>query len=97
EQLRVATRLSGVRIWSYELDGGDLASAAATFVNVWESLGYDPDDLPAQSGSGFALVVVPEDQGRVMAEVEAYLAGRTEQFESEYRVRHKDGSVHWSL
>ena len=41
EQLALATQLSKVYIWSFELLDGQIGKAPATFVNVWESLGYD--------------------------------------------------------
>ena len=39
----------------------------------------------------------PEDAPRLQAAVEAHLAGQTQQYELEYRVRHPDGNWHWLL
>src|SRR6185295_14278913 len=55
------------------------------------------DEVPAEFASTLALVVVPEDQPRLLEEVQAYLDGKSEKFESEYRIRHKNGSLHWNL
>ena len=97
EQLRLATRLSGVYVWSFDLTSGDLGAARATFVNVLESLGYDENEFPAQFASSLALVLDSEDQARVFGDVQACIEGKVEQLESEYRIRHKDGSLHWNL
>jgi PAS domain S-box-containing protein len=97
EQLRLAARLSGVCAWSFDLGGVDLASAKATFASVWESMGYEPDEVPEKLGPSVAFIVVPEDRERVWADVQACVDGKTEQFEAEYRCRHKDGAVRWKL
>lgn len=40
---------------------------------------------------------MPEDRARLLAGLQAYLAGASEPFESEFRVRHDDGSVRWNV
>jgi len=85
------TRLSDVTVWSVDLTGGDLASAEAVSINWGESLGYAPGEMPADLGSSLDLIVLPEDRAGLLAKVQAYLDGRSEKFEAEYRVRHKDG------
>lgn len=97
EQLTLATQLSRVYIWIYDLVDGQIAGARATFLNVWESLGYDQDPAIIDFAASLELVILPEDQGPVMQAVAACLEGRTPQFEAEYRIRHKDGSLHWNL
>ena len=39
----------------------------------------------------------PDDAPRLQAAVSAHLAGETQQYELEYRVRHPDGNWHWLL
>jgi PAS domain S-box-containing protein len=97
EHLRLATRLSGLYMWSFELVGGVLANANARFTRLWESIGYEHDDVPAELGSSVALVLLPDDQARVLAEMQAFLDGDADQFESEFRIPDKDGSIHWNL
>jgi two-component system sensor histidine kinase/response regulator len=97
EQLRLATRLSGAYVWSFELVDGSLSNAQATFINVWESLGYEADEVPSEFGSSVAFVILPEDQARVFQAVQACITGEAPHFEEEYRIRHKDGSLHWNL
>src|SRR5262245_66283101 len=97
EQLRLAARLYGANVWSWDLTDGDLAKAPAMFVNLEASRGYAPDEMPKTFGGLLALVVIPDDQARFLGDAQAHLEGKTAQFECEYRVRHKDGSLHWNL
>ena len=94
--IEVATKLSNVYVWVFELVDGGLAGARAKFINIWDGLGYD---LPADPYliDSMLLVIEPEDQPRVMQAVLACVNGDTPQFRDEYRVRHKDGSLHWHL
>jgi two-component system sensor histidine kinase/response regulator len=97
ENLTLATQLSGVYIWSFELPNGALDNARATLINVWESLGYETPTQPVDFSASVARVIIPEDQGPVMKAVLAALKGETPQFDAQYRIRHRDGSVHWNL
>ncbi|MDF2692943.1 MAG: hypothetical protein K0S65_1326 [Labilithrix sp.] len=95
--LELATKLSRVYIWQFDFVGGQIDDARATFINVWESLGYDPKDAPSSFASSLGLVVLQEDQGAVMTVLQACIRGEIPTFEAEYRVRHFDGSIHWNL
>ncbi|MDF2696649.1 MAG: hypothetical protein K0S65_5032, partial [Labilithrix sp.] len=75
--LELATKLSRVYVWQFDFTGGQLDDARATFINVWESLGYDPPTAPTDFGSAFGLVVLPEDHGPVMKAMEACIRGET--------------------
>jgi two-component system sensor histidine kinase/response regulator len=97
ENLTLATRLSGVYIWSFELSNGELDNARATLINVWESLGYETPTQPVDFSASVGRVIIPEDQGPVMKAVLAALKGETPQFDAQYRIRHRDGSIHWNL
>jgi len=56
--------------------------------------GYTPEEL--LSGAVlFASMVYPEDLERVAREVQEYSASGAEQFQQEYRIVTKDGSVRW--
>ncbi|MFN8654557.1 MAG: response regulator [Gemmatimonadales bacterium] len=61
--------------------------------NVQTVLGWDPAHLVA--GVPYASLVHPEDQARVIAEEEAFLARRQSHYEQEYRVRRPDGTYRW--
>ncbi|HEY0469737.1 MAG TPA: response regulator, partial [Polyangiaceae bacterium] len=94
ERLELAIRSSNLSIWEYDMPDGTLATARELLTNVWESLGYDPrDEVPAS----VALAIHPEDLERVSADVAGYLGGTAPTFETEHRVRHKDGSHRWIL
>ncbi|MCE9578045.1 MAG: PAS domain-containing protein [Deltaproteobacteria bacterium] len=98
EQLRLATRLSGVATWNVELEGGALAGARlGVGTSVFESIGYARGEAPATLDAGLALAIHPGDRARVVASLQACLDGATAQFEVEYRARHKDGSLRWKL
>src|SRR5262249_54510721 len=94
---RLAMRLSNVYMWSFELVNGDLATAKATFINVWESLGYANDEVPVEFATSLAFAIIPEDQARTFQAAQACINGETAEFEAGYRIRHKDGSLHWNL
>jgi len=57
------------------------------------SLGLDPDEVNGSS-TAWTMRIHPEDAGRVQDALARHVAGDTESFESEYRVRAGDGSWH---
>ena len=59
-------------------------------------LGYDRPESPTDFETVMALVH-PEDHERMRRAIHAYLAGETAEYETEYRVRHRDGSYRWVL
>ena len=94
ERLEVAIRSSNLSIWEYDMPGGDLTRARQTLANVWEMLGYEPDEAPL---GGTMAVIHPEDLPRVIEEIRAYLAGETTFYETEHRVKSKSGAYKWLL
>lgn len=96
-RLDLAMRGSGIGIWDLDLaPGGDYRRDPVRFVNIWEPLGYDPAEFPADAVASRSLGH-PDDLLRVDAAVAACLAGETEEIRVENRIRHKDGSWHWLL
>lgn len=91
ERLELAIRGSNVSIWEYDMPYGTLDDSRETLTNTWEQLGYD---VPPAST---ALAIHPEDLPGLTAKIAAYLSGALPTFESEHRVRHKDGSYRWIL
>jgi PAS domain S-box-containing protein len=53
-------------------------------------LGYAADELPAEIDT-FRSRIHPEDRERVAALEQDYLAGRTDRYETEFRMQHKKG------
>src|SRR5262249_5312129 len=60
----------------------------------WEQLGYDGPPAGRESALDEAH---PDDRARVEQGVRRYLAGETTEFETEIRLRHKDGSYRTML
>ena len=54
-------------------------------------------DTPLESRAEWLarVPIHPDDESRLQAAVAAHLAGDTQQYELEYRVRHPDGEWHW--
>ena len=97
ELLELGIRGSNVAIFDFDMPDGRIENARQTMVNVWETLGYAPSEAPSAFLPGAMLAIHPDDLARVQREIGAYLAGVSQNFEAEYRVRHKDGSVLWRL
>src|SRR5207245_5132116 len=64
------------------------------YVKVWEQLGYDGPPAARESALDQAN---PDDRARLEEAVRRYLAGETTEFETEIRLRHKDGSYRPTL
>ena len=96
-RLDLAVRGSNIAIWECDMPDGIIVESHPIFLNVWESLGYDPPTAPTDFASAFALLVHPDDQERVGREIQEVLASDSREFETEHRVRHKDGSDRWRL
>src|SRR6516225_6621585 len=96
-RLDLAVRGSNIAIWECDMPDGIIVESHPIFLNVWESLGYDPPTAPTDFASAFALLVHPDDQERVGREIQEVLASESREFETEHRVRHKDGSDRWRL
>jgi two-component system, sensor histidine kinase and response regulator len=96
-RFELAIRGSSLAIWEYDFPGGVLENSHPTFINVWESLGYDASTAPTDFVSAFGLLLHPDDQERVRREIQEVFAVGGREFESEYRVRSKAGSTLWHL
>lgn len=60
----------------------------------WAMTGYEPGEVAGSLAEWLALVH-PDDQERVKADIAVALDGRSERYESEHRVRRKDGTWLW--
>ena len=83
---------AGQGIWDVDLRKGR-TSYSATWTDM---LGYQPGELDGDPDRWLTLIH-PDDLDRVVAADRAYAEGSAEYFESEFRMRRKDGSWIWIL
>jgi len=92
ERYALAARGANDGVWDWEIQSG-----IAYFSDRWKAmLGYDESDIAPDIESWLSRVH-PDEVDRVRAELQAHLEGVTAQFESEHRMRRKDGSYRWVL
>lgn len=90
--------------WKFALEGAgdgvwdwDMQTSTVVFSKGWKSmLGYEEHDVGI-SLSEWESRVHPDDMGQVMADIKAYLDGRSPAYSNEHRMLCKDGSWKWIL
>ena len=95
-RLDFAIRASNIGIWEVNMPDGDNPNGSVTFLNCWEPLGYVPSESSFDPSDPYRFVH-PDDREQVERATAAYLSGETKDYETEYRLRHKDGSYRWAL
>jgi PAS domain S-box-containing protein len=92
ERFELAVRGSGVGLWDWDRETGE-----SYYSPRWKAMiGYEDHEIP----HGFAeweSRLHPDDCGRALAALRACTAGTSDEYEVEYRLRHKDGSYVWVL
>jgi len=89
-KLQLAVEIAGVGFWEI-----DLRSGAIYFSPQYKRLlGYEPDELPEQYES-WTSRLHPEDKERTLALHRAFETGSAASYETEFRLRHKDGGYRW--
>jgi diguanylate cyclase (GGDEF)-like protein/PAS domain S-box-containing protein len=92
ERYALAAAGSNDGLWDW-----DLASNRIFLSPRWkEMLGHQPQEVGDGAEEWFSRVH-PEDVQRVTAQLDAHLNGAVANFESEHRVRHRDGTYRWML
>jgi len=92
ERYALAARGTNDGLWDWNLRTG-----RAYFSPRWQSmLGHHEADVGDTIEAWFSRLH-PEDRARVQRKIEEHLDGRTERFEDEHRMRHKDGTYRWVL
>lgn len=89
QRLRVALWGSGDELWDWDVRASTLSQTRGDALN---------DDTPPQVISAIALrteVLHPDDAPRVIDALERHIAGETESYETEHRVRTRDGAYIW--
>ncbi|MDD5388839.1 MAG: PAS domain S-box protein [Gallionellaceae bacterium] len=88
ERLKYALQGANDGLWDWNLE-----TNAVYYSPRWKSmLGYRPDELEDTLAT-WANLVEPESRDAALGQVHAYLDGKLDKYESEFRMRHKDG--HW--
>jgi diguanylate cyclase (GGDEF)-like protein/PAS domain S-box-containing protein len=87
-----ALESAGQGVWDHDYGRG------TTFYSpMWaRMLGYEPEEISTESDAWLALVH-PHDLPRLLHHEQLHLTGESEQFESEFRMRHKEGHWVWIL
>lgn len=93
ERLRLSLEASGDAAWDWDIRNGWIAISPC-FVS---QLGYDPSSAQLLELETVQRLIHPCDRARVTDELESHLAGRTESFACEYRIRRGGGGWMWCL
>jgi diguanylate cyclase (GGDEF)-like protein/PAS domain S-box-containing protein len=92
ERYALAAQGANDGLWDWNLKSGRVYYSPR-----WQSmLGYEPGEV-GDAPEAWLERIHPDDQGRVRADLEAHLAGLAPHFESEHRVRHRDGDYRFVL
>src|SRR5262245_20596930 len=89
-RLDLAVRSSNTSISELDTPDGRIENAQIFLMNLWETLGYDPQTMPVDFPSAFALYFHPDDQERVGRELQELFAGEGREWNNKFRVRSKD-------
>lgn len=92
ERYALAVKGSNEGLWDWNLKTDEIY-----YSTRWKSLlGYEEEELANSPDTWFELVH-PEDMPKLRANIDAHLAGQTDHFECEYRMRHRDDTYVWML
>ncbi len=92
QSLALSLQASNTGLWDW-----DLRTDYINLTPEWKAqLGYQPDELSNQF-STWEELLHPEDRAQAVARVRDFIASPTQHYESEYRMRHRDGSYRWIL
>jgi len=92
ERLSLAMKASRIGLWDWDVPTGEMYFSE-TFYTM---LGYEAGELPMRVESSRDLCH-PEDLSAAMADLDRYFRGETTIYQSEQRLRTKDGSWLWIL
>ena len=91
ERLELALEAAGLDLWENDLLSGEVTRKAC---KVFSELGYSEEEMLSLVDDLFAIVH-PEDVSSVRDAIDSHLAGDTEQYRSEFRIRSKSGEWVW--
>jgi PAS domain S-box-containing protein len=79
-------------VWDWDVESGRVHYSP----NYLAMLGYRPGELPSELGS-WQDRLHPDDRAKAQEANRACIAGETDHFEVEFRMRHRDGEWRWIL
>lgn len=92
EQLKLVIRGTDAGIWDWNLLTNEVYLSPR-----WKSmLGFEDREI-INSFEAWESRIHPEDHGHALGTFRDYLAGKSDQYESEHRLRHRDGTYRWVL
>jgi diguanylate cyclase (GGDEF)-like protein/PAS domain S-box-containing protein len=92
ERYALAVRGANDGLWDW-----DLTTNSIYYAPRWKAmLGHTEDEIGDSPEEWFSRVH-PQDLDRVQAEINDHLSADSVHFESEYRIRHHDGTYRWVL
>ena len=92
ERYKLAAQGANDGLWDWDLRSGQLY-----YSTRWKAIvGCSEEEVGSGADEWFGRVH-PEDLPRVHREIDEHLAGRSDHFESEHRIRHKGGAFRWVL
>jgi PAS domain S-box-containing protein len=92
QRYALAVRGANDGIWEW-----DLATGSTHFSPRWKSILGDSEVESAGRLEEWTERIHPADRERVLRELDLHVEGRSERFEIEHRLRHRDGSWRWVL
>jgi len=90
ERYELALHASQAGLWDWNIKTGEMYTSP----DQWELLDYRKGDNTAGTSRRF---IHPEDRERVLALLNEHLAGATDEYRIEYRVREQSGEWAWFL
>jgi PAS domain S-box-containing protein len=93
EKLENVIRGTKAGTWEWNVKTGE-----TTYSEIWANIiGYELSELQPADFNTWKSMVNPQDLGKTLQALESHFEGKKEFYESEYRMRHKDGSCVWIL
>ena len=92
DQLDFVAHLSGLASWDWDLPGGAIMFSD----DYLEMVGYSKDEIRGTYDE-WESFLHPDDMPLVMKSLDNYIEGRTDSYQQEVRMRHRDGRYIWTL